>query len=153
MSIQEIITATGLSNKEAKLAANREYGEPILWLGSDAERTQCILAIEELGGKPLRGGRFLHLSGDTDKGKALLWLTQQYQIDRGIKKYTSIALGDGQNDIAMLEAAEIAVRILSPANPPPSLKRTTGIYTSQAHGPKGWSECLEQIIFNDSQIN
>jgi mannosyl-3-phosphoglycerate phosphatase len=153
MSNREIIAATGLSEKEAKLAATREYGEPILWLGSDKERTQCISAIKELGGTPLRGGRFLHLSGDSDKGNALLWLTQQYQIDRGINKCTSIALGDGQNDVAMLDAAQIAVRILSPANPPPTLKRKTGIYTSQAFGPKGWSECLELIIFNDSKLN
>ena len=147
MSNQEIINATGLTLKQAKLATNREYGEPILWLGNDSAKMEFVQAIEALGAKPLQGGRFLHLSDECDKGKALLWLTEQFQIDREIEQCTSIALGDGQNDIAMLEAASIAVRILSPANPPPTLARPTNVYTSQAYGPSGWTECLEQIIF------
>jgi mannosyl-3-phosphoglycerate phosphatase len=153
MSTQEIVEATGLSIKAAKLAAAREYGEPILWLGSAKTKTKFITEIEKLGGSPLQGGRFLHLSGECDKGKALNWLTQQFQIERGIEDCISIALGDGQNDVAMLEVADIAIRILSPANLPPSLTKQTHVYTSQNHGPRGWAESLEQIIFNDTQFN
>jgi len=153
MSHTEIITATGLSDKQAKLAATREYGEPILWLGSASTKYKFIQTIENRGVIPLQGGRFLHLSGECDKGKALAWLTQQFEKERGIKKCTSIALGDGQNDVAMLEAANIAVRISSPSNAPPILTRQTGVYTSQAYGPSGWTECLEQILFNHQQFN
>lgn len=152
MSNQEIIDATGLSVKQARLAASRQYGEPILWLGSDAEKTEFMLAISELGALPLQGGRFLHLSGQCDKGQALVWLTQQFQIERAIEHCTTIALGDGQNDVAMLESADIAVRVSSPVNAPPTLNKQTDVYTSQAHGPNGWAECLEQIIFNHSQF-
>lgn len=153
MSNKEIIAATGLSAKQAKLAASREYGEPILWLGSDSAKTEFVRAIEKLGAKPLEGGRFLHLSDECDKGQALVWLTQQFQLERDVEQCTSIALGDGQNDVAMLEAANIAIRILSPANPPPTLARQSNVYTSQGYGPIGWTEYLEQIIFNDTQIN
>jgi mannosyl-3-phosphoglycerate phosphatase len=153
MSNKEIISATGLSAKQAKLAATREYGEPILWLGSDQRKTEFVHAIEKLGVSPLQGGRFLHLSGQCDKGKALVWLKQQFQIERDNQQCISIALGDGQNDIAMLEAADIAVRILSPANAPPTLTRENDVYTSQVYGPNGWTDCLEQIIFNDKQFN
>jgi mannosyl-3-phosphoglycerate phosphatase len=157
MSNKEIVAATGLSPKQARLATNREYGEPILWLGSDSAKTDFVQAIEELGSSPLQGGRFLHLSGECNKGKSLVWLKQQFEVEQEIERDTeqciSIALGDGQNDVAMLEVADIAIRILSPANAPPILKRQTKVYTSQSYGPSGWTECLEQIIFNDTQFN
>jgi mannosyl-3-phosphoglycerate phosphatase len=50
-----------------------------------------------------------------------------------------------KNDIAMLEAAHIAIRILSPVNPPPSVKKDE-VYTSTLPGPEGWNEMLTQLL-------
>lgn len=146
MTIGQICEATGLTEENAKLAAQRQFGEPILWLGSQSQKEQFVAALKEAGAAPLEGGRFIHASGDCDKGIALNWLMQQFRLQQPDTEAISIALGDSQNDIAMLESADIAVRILSPSHPPPELKRTDRIYTSTLQGPAGWNETLSQIL-------
>ena len=91
MSTKQITAATGLSMRQASLASKREYGEPILWLGSESTKAEFVQAIEELGATTLQGGRFLHLSGPCDKGQALTWLTHQFQMQNGSHSYTTIA--------------------------------------------------------------
>jgi mannosyl-3-phosphoglycerate phosphatase len=58
----------------------------------------------------------------------------------------TIALGDGNNDIAMLEAADIGVRILSPLNAPPTLSAQNTVITSTHYGPAGWQESIDKLI-------
>ena len=144
MSIEEIQTATGLDEKSAALSAKRQFGEPVLWLGSDERKQQFINAMRERGATPLEGGRFIHISGNCDKGQALTWLTNEYRKQHNTQ-VLAIALGDGKNDIAMLEAANIAVRILSPVNPPPEVNKEE-VYTSTLLGPAGWNEMLSQLL-------
>ena len=146
MSIAEISALTGLSAEEAILAAQREYGEPVLWLGSEQQKQEFIQQLTDAGALPLQGGRFIHVSGECDKGRALSWfmaeVARQYPELQGI----SIALGDSQNDQAMLEVADIAVRIRSDFHPLPSLKRRDSLYTSSQLGPAGWHEVLTKLI-------
>jgi len=145
-TISDIMTMTSLSQSDAAQSADRYYTEPVKWLGSDDKKQKFIYATNELGVYILQGGRFLHLMGDTDKGRASIQLaekyTQYYQQD-----VTTIALGDSHNDIAMLEAADIAVVIRSAHYPPPEFTHKHKI-VSTAYGPQGWHESIQQIIFN-----
>ena len=145
LSIEDIAELTGLKLDQAANAALREYGEPIHWQGSDKRRQKFIHKLEQAGGTLLQGGRFLHFSGDCNKGSALLWLQQQYRSHYGIPT-TSLAIGDSNNDIAMLEAADIALTIRSPSHSPPTLKRQQHSYISEGVGPLGWDNGVRKIL-------
>ncbi|GAA0852507.1 HAD-IIB family hydrolase [Aliiglaciecola litoralis] len=146
MDINEICEATGLSPEQAQRAANRHYGEPVLWLGDERQKQLFIQAVRAMGASPLIGGRFIHISGECNKGIAMRWLCNEYRRQHPDKLCTSIALGDGNNDTAMLDAADVAVRIKSPTHDFPRLNRTQNTLDSISEGPKGWSETVTHIL-------
>ncbi|WP_416305362.1 HAD-IIB family hydrolase [Neptunicella sp. SCSIO 80796] len=147
MTVQRICDTTGLSFQQAELAADRHFSEPVLWQGDGQQRQQFIDALIQLGADPLQGGRFIHVSGECSKGIAMQWLVDEFSRQGDANdQYKSIAIGDSQNDVAMLEMASIAVRILSPVQPLPELNRIQNLFTSTLPGPEGWSECIEIIM-------
>ena len=152
--VKGIAQMTGLNMDQATLAANRQYGEPLKWLGTEAQRNVFIQLMHQAGANVLQGGRFLHISGQTNKGLALNWLKQQYSSSAPTRKTIALALGDSDNDIAMLEAADYAVIIRSPSHPPPIVTNPNPkqVYTTQSEGPSGWVEgvhwFLEQQAMN-----
>lgn len=149
MTLEQIQKATGLDEALAGLAAQRQFGEPVKWLGDQDSKQDFIHALKEKGAHILEGGRFIHVSGECDKGVAMRWFEQEIQRQTGSETRT-IALGDGNNDIAMLEDADIAVRIRSPHHLPPELKKQQQVYTSTLFGPSGWNEILTQLLALDS---
>lgn len=150
MTIQDIQRATGLDAESAELAAQREFGEPILWNGADSRKAMFMASLASLGTTPLEGGRFIHLGDRCDKGSALVWLATEYRKQFQLDNVTTIALGDGNNDIAMLEAADIAVRIASPVHNLPDIKKNKNNYTSSKFGPEGWAEVIQLLLFADT---
>lgn len=144
---EEVISQlTGLSLTQAKQANQREYGEPISWLGTDRAKQEFILWLQEQGGYVLQGGRFLHLSGCCNKGQALTWLAEEYKKQCASADLKTVAIGDSGNDIAMLEQADIALIIRSPVHAPPKLKRLRGFFISDEFGPRGWNSGLRKIL-------
>lgn len=146
MSIEQIVDATGLSEEAAERASDRQYGEPVLWLGDNTQKAKFLTELRLKGAKPLQGGRFIHISGECNKGVALQWFVKEFNRQYPELECISIALGDGENDIAMLDSADYAVRILSPINEPPTLTKQDNVITSTLEGPAGWSESLEKIL-------
>jgi len=144
--IDGIMEMTGLDHDAASRAAQRQYGEPIAWTGDKASKQQFIATLKKLGANILEGGRFMHVSGKSDKGLALQWLTEVYQASSGDKRMHTIALGDSQNDKAMLEVADDAVIIRSPVHAPPALAREQQVFISTETGPAGWAEGVDYFI-------
>lgn len=143
-STEKIIEATGLSQEAAAEASQREFSEPLIWQDSEENYKAFCLLIAGLGLKILKGGRFIHVLGETDKGKAALWLKSFYEQQHNTR-YKLIALGDGPNDVDMLNASDIAVVVKSPAHAFPTIKRTEAVIFTKAYGPEGWNEAINTL--------
>lgn len=146
--VEGVMQMTGLALEEARLASQREYGEPLKWLRGDREFSQFEEYIHSRQGTLLKGGRFVHLSGDCNKGAALVWLLQKYQQKNHNQQIVCIALGDSQNDVAMLSVADYAVVIRSPEHDFPVIdsKAEQQIYYTDNEGPKGWQEGVSHVL-------
>lgn len=138
--IAGIARMTSLSQEQAARANQREYSEPVQWLGSDQRKAEFISRLQEHGASVLQGGRFLAVSGDCDKGRALAWLRQVFQRAGAGAVCHDLAIGDSGNDCAMLDAAQTALLVRSPVHDFPALTRREGVIYSKDYGPAGWAE-------------
>ena len=93
----------------------------------------------------LKGGRFVHVIGACDKGKCLHWLRKRFTCSNGAQP-VFVALGDSQNDVAMLNAADIAVIVRSSHHEPPDLEKQSSVFITEETGPQGWAQALTQIL-------
>ena len=144
MSVSDLMEATGLDEESAGKAMQREFGEPLQWQDTEKHLKQFQQILNRLGLDTLQGGRFLHVSAGCDKGKAVNWLKNYYREKTGLS-YQVIALGDSENDISMLELADIAVLIKSPVKAFPALSHKHVLHTT-GYGPVGWNEALLELL-------
>jgi mannosyl-3-phosphoglycerate phosphatase len=143
MSAEEIAADSGLSLREAELSRMREYDEAFKVIAGDKER--IVEKIAEKGLHFTMGGRYCHILGDNDKGKAVQILNALFR-----KKYariTTIGIGDSFNDLPMLRAVDIPVLVAKPdgsheyiAEKKVSVRKEPGI------GPVGWKTVMEDLI-------
>lgn len=139
--VTDIAAATGLDMESARRSSEREFSEPLVWKGSDEEKRDFVEEIHTAGFATLQGGRFLHVLGHTDKGKALNWFREQFPDSSPV-----IALGDGPNDIAMLQAADIGIVIASPTGKEIHFESDNEIIRSTLYGPEGWAETMTPLL-------
>ena len=97
MTTQEVAQDTGLPFELAKLAKAREYDEPFRII--EGSEIAVVDAIEDKGLCYTKGGRYFHVLGKTDKGKATAILKQLYQQE--FRKAVTIGIGDSPNDFSM----------------------------------------------------
>lgn len=147
VSVKQVVDWTGLTLASAHLAMQRHASEPLMWFGNtlDFSRMEKLLAEEGLA--LTRGGRFWHVMGqDAGKGQAVRWLAGQYQQRRS-KTGITLGLGDGPNDISMLEAVDYAVVILAHhSQKMPLDKAENHVFRTTQYGPEGWRQGLDHFI-------
>lgn len=145
MEVSELIAHTGLLESDAVLATTREFSEPLIWQDSARQLLNFEALIANHGLRLLKGGRFVHVIGACDKGKCLHWFRERFTDSCGARP-TFVALGDSQNDVAMLNAADTAVIVRSPQHEPLVLEKQSSIFITEENGPQGWANALTQIL-------
>jgi len=139
MSVAEVMELTGLDAVRARDARQREGSEPLLWQDTEAALETFRTALEGDGLQLTQGGRFWHVMGlSADKGSAVEWLVKRFTALRG-RAPLSLGLGDGPNDITMLEAVDQAV-VIRGCHDLAVEPRNASLYRTDATGPTGWAE-------------
>ncbi len=145
MTAEEISRLTGMEIERSRLAAKREYDEPFIISGLgplDRERLFKVVALRGLA--VTEGGRFFHLHGANDKGRAMEILISWYKQSH--ENIVSIALGDSPNDFPMLERADYPVLVRSPREFPSLKKKIPRLMVTHLMGPKGWNSALLELL-------
>lgn len=144
MGVRQLMGCTGLSEPATQLARQRDFTEPLLWQDSDEALLRFTRVLNQQGLQVISGGPFVHISGQTDKGKPVDWIREYFQRQHN-RDVDVIALGDSDNDIPMLARADHPFIIRSPVHAPPSVPDQPA-YISKGFGPKGWNECIGDFL-------
>ncbi len=140
---EEVAHLCDFPREQARLAKMREYDEPFL-----IKDIQILDKIQQIAKNAdlhiSKGGRFYHLLGQNDKGKAVLRLREMYE--KTFKPIKTIALGDSPNDLQMLEAVDYPVLIQkADGTHDPSVKREN-LIQAPGIGPSGWNAAVLKLL-------
>ncbi|MBN2015179.1 MAG: mannosyl-3-phosphoglycerate phosphatase [Candidatus Altiarchaeota archaeon] len=142
MSVEELSKDSGLTLKTAELAKMREYDEPFRMEGTDEQKEKALNVIEAHGLNHTKGGRYYHILGENDKGKAVRTLTGLSRSkDPDIE---TVGLGDSENDFPMLDNVDVPILI----------KKSDGSFAdygkkakrSKLPGPAGWNQVMLEML-------
>ena len=148
MSAKEIASLCNLTLKQAKLAKKREYNEPFYFAKRVDSKTVGALkkrfASQRLN--LTRGGRFYHLTGKNDKGKAVSILIRWYKREHP-KGIFTVGVGDSLNDLPLLEAVEFPILVKKPAGRYENMiKKKLNPFLAKGIGPQGWNRAILEVI-------
>ncbi len=144
MDTEEIVKRTGLSFKEAKIAALRRFSEPFICPETDFRTLEH--AVDTFGLQLVQGGRFFHLQAATQsKGNAVAYLLERFKADFG--RIFSIALGDSPNDFSMLSKVNCPW-LVRRSEKEQTLPEIDNLKITSKIGPEGWSEAILTTLNN-----
>lgn len=143
MSAEEIGELTGLSVVEARMAQKRQFDEPFVIEGDQTYVGPVALAIEGMGFRYTLG-RIGHVTGASDKGKAVSLLVSLYKADLG--DVTTIGVGDAPNDVPMLRAVDYPVLVRQPDGRYLSDVKIKGLIRAEGQGSLGWNRAVVDLL-------
>jgi mannosyl-3-phosphoglycerate phosphatase len=153
-SVEDISRVCDLPVRRARLAKLREYDEPFVILDTDdrngnrtgeREREELLCSIQGRGLRCVSGGRFLHILGDNDKGRAVGALKLLYE--RTFGPIESLGLGDSLNDAALFRQVVRPVIVRSKDSEELMRLSPEASVTAEA-GPRGWQHAVTEFLMS-----
>ena len=144
LSEEDIVLLSGLTREEAAWAKKREYDEPFLIEGGEKEIKIVQKKIRERGLNYVWGGRFHHILGKNDKGKATQILKDLYK-----KEFPSIwtlGIGDSLNDLPMLSAVDHSIFLKGDEDVSSEISPVKNLVLLEGTGPQAWNEAILNIL-------
>lgn len=147
LTSEEVAAECNLSLADAIRAQAREYDEPFRVIGPAVEHTGAVLrSIAQNGLRCSAGGRFYHLHGNNDKGRAVTLLTALFT--QALGEVVTIALGDSANDLPMLAAVDWPVLVQKPDGTYDRqiLMALPQVHLARGIGPVGWRKAVTDLL-------
>ncbi|GAB4420685.1 MAG: mannosyl-3-phosphoglycerate phosphatase [Thermodesulfovibrionales bacterium] len=143
MTVEELADIANMPIDEAKMAKEREFDEPFIFKGNEEAEQRLIKTIRSKGFN-FTQGRFFHILGDSDKGRAVSILIDVYRKSYGDIK--TIAIGDSPNDIPMLERVDYPIIVQKPDGSYDAGIRIPNLIKADGIGPEGWNKAVINIV-------
>jgi mannosyl-3-phosphoglycerate phosphatase family protein len=144
MTAEQVAAETKLPLEQARLAKIREFDEPFVHLDPDRVG-RLVQAIHEEGLHCVSGSRFLHITGENDKGVATSALRLAYEEAYG--SVTTVGIGDSFNDVPLLSNVSIPILIRS-AHASELNRLVPKARITDKPGPEGWNGAVLDLIAN-----
>ena len=145
LTAQEISSLCGLSLQEAAFAKEREYDEPFFIEGGEQEVKTIRQKIREKGMNYAWGGRFHHILGDNDKGKAIGIL--EHLFEKEFLSISTVGIGDSQNDLPMLLSVDTPIFLRENQAPLPEvLSSVKPLTVVDGGGSRAWNRAILSFL-------
>jgi len=144
LSEEDLVFLSGLTREEAAWAKKREYDEPFLIEGGEKEIKIVQEKIRQRGLNYVWGGRFHHILGKNDKGKAAQILKDLYK-----KEFSSIwtvGVGDSLNDLPMLSAVDHPIFLKGEEDLSSEILPVKNLVLLEGTGPQAWNEAILDFL-------
>jgi len=150
LTVEEIMQTTALPRTDAILAQQREYDEPFMLEGPPALVAEVCRQIVTRGLRWTKGSRFLHLTGDNDKGQAAALLLRCYQrqirLQEVAGRIETVGIGDSINDAPLLAMVDHPILVQKPDGSYDPDIHVPGMIRAGGIGPAGWNRAVLELF-------
>lgn len=150
LGVAGVIRETQLSPQRAQQALQRQGTEPLVWDDSAERLLDFQSEIEARQLTLTKGGRFWHVAGRTNKGKAMQIVAQRLSEANTnamlpAERTIIVAIGDSPIDQSMLDMADVPIGIPTATGLGVRISPVRGIVPVQP-GAAGWAEAVNQLL-------